>query len=99
MTIDTSKARQLLISELQLEGFTEAEQKEIIDMLEENIVIKINNDIFGLLEGEDKKNFILLAQTAHAEDLGIFLAKKIPDIDGLIIRAAQSIIRDFKTRT
>lgn len=99
MTIDTTAARQLLVSELKLEGFTETEQQEIIDMLEENIVIKINNDIFGMLDEKEKGEFILLAQEPNNEQVGIFLKERIADFDGLIKRAAQYIIKDFKTAT
>ena len=99
MTIDTTAARALLLSEINLEGFTVAEQKEIIDLLVENSVIKINNDIFALLEGEDRVTFILLSQTAHNKEIGIFLKEKIADLDGLIRRAAEYIIRDFKNST
>lgn len=99
MTIDTTPARSLLLSEINLEGFTPDEKKEIIDLLVENIVIKINNDIFTLLEGQDRVEFILLSQTAHNKEIGIFLKEKIADLDGLVRRAAQYIIRDFKNTT
>jgi hypothetical protein len=99
MTINTTAAREMLIKELKLDGFTEAEQQEIIDMLEENIVVKINNDIFGLLDTEDRQTFLSLAETKDNEQIGIFLKAKIPDMDGLIKRAAQHIIRAFKEHT
>ncbi len=96
MTIDTTAARALLVSELKLDGFTDSERQEIIGLLEENIVVKINNDIFGILNEEEKGEFILLAQEPNNEQIGIFLNEKIADLDGLVRRAAQYIIRDFK---
>jgi hypothetical protein len=99
MTIDTTAARQLLIQELKLDGFTHEEQEEILDMLHENIVVKINNDIFGVLDHDDRQMFLSLAETKDNEQIGIFLKEKIPDMDGLIKRAAQHIIRAFKQHT
>ncbi len=99
MTIDTTTARELMIQELKLDGFTEQEQQEILDVLEENIVVKINNDIFGLLDEADRTIFISLCETPDNEQIGIFINEKIPDVNGLITRAAQHIIREFKALT
>lgn len=99
MTIDTTVARNMLTSELKLDGFTAEEQNEIINMLEENIVIKVNNDIFSVLSEEDRATFLTVSETNDNELISKFLASKIHDLDGLIKRAAQYIIRDFKSLT
>ena len=99
MTIDTTIAREMLVKELKLEGFTAEEQKEIIDLLEENIVIKVNNDIFNLLEEADRDMFLQVCETNDNELIGKFLESKIHDLQGLVKRAAEYIIRDFKSLT
>lgn len=96
MTIDTKPARELIIQELKLDGFTSEEQQEIIDMLEENILIKVNTDIFNLLDQADRAMFIMLNETRNNAEIGEFLKDKVQDLPGLVRRAAQYVIRDFK---
>jgi hypothetical protein len=99
MTIDTNAIRETIVKDLKLDGFTPEEQQEIIDMLQENIIIKVNNDIYQLLEPKDRETYLVLGEQYQQENFGKFLQEKIPNIQELVTGVARYIVEDFKSRT
>jgi hypothetical protein len=99
MTINTTAIRETIAKELKLEGFTPEEQQEIIDMLQENIIIKVNNDIFQLLDEADRDTFVTLGEQNDSTLFQAFLEQKVPDINELVTKVARYVIEDFKNHT
>jgi len=82
-------------AEVNLEGFTLEEKKELIEKLEENIVAKINLVIMETLPDEDREEFFRISEKPHSVAIEKFLKSRIPDISDLIAKSANDIIKEF----
>jgi hypothetical protein len=88
--------RESVKAELNLEGFTKDEQAEILDMLEENIIMRIHIDILNALSKEKRDQFFEVSEKSEPEKIEAFLRKELPDFEGIIKNAAVTTARELK---
>ena len=92
----TTTIRSGIVSELKLDGFTETEQDEIIDFLEENSLMQVHLDLLECLTALDKEEFYRISEKKQPEAIEAFLKEKIPEYKKVISKAATKVVREFK---
>jgi hypothetical protein len=86
---------QNVVTELNLDGFTPREQKEIIERLESIIVERVTIAIVEKLDEEHREEFYQLAEKHDSQKLTTFLKKHIPDISKLAKKEAKATVAEF----
>jgi hypothetical protein len=89
------KIRDVIESEANLEGFTDAEKTEIIDKLLENAISVVHIEILDRLNPTDRDEFYILGEKNESEKIEVFLKEKIPNLEHFIRNRVVSVVSEF----
>ncbi len=82
-------------AEVNLEGFTAEEKREIVDRLEEIIIAKLNLVLLEALSEKDREAFYKLSEKPYTPAMPEFLRQRIPNASQLVDDTANDVIAEF----
>lgn len=97
MFVDHDSIRNKIHEEINLARFTEDEQKEIMEKLEENISTRVYIDVLDRLTPTEQEAFYVLGEKKDSDEFREFLSTKVPQLNTMVEDAVKTITADLKS--
>jgi SPX domain protein involved in polyphosphate accumulation len=96
MPLDYEHIRKRITEELNLKKFTDEEQREIMEKLEDNILSRIYMDVLDRLSPVEQEAFYVLGEKKDSVEFKEFLESKVSTLDAIIDNATTTFVDELK---